>query len=144
MAYFGGLTKLRVGTKQLRGAARAAECRSLLAWGRRYLPGHFSRPSSAMHEWLDERLAAFSQSRGSRLNVIGPRGHAKSTIGTLAYVLKCAVEAREPYIWIVSDTKEQAQLHLENVKRELAENVRLAGDYPMSVGQRASLAAACD
>jgi predicted phage terminase large subunit-like protein len=56
-------------------------------------------------------------------------------VATLAYVLKCAVEGAEPYIWIVSDTAEQAALHLENVKRELVENLRLAADYPLAVGQ---------
>ncbi len=117
------------------GAQRAAEYSRLLDWGRHYLPAHFQRPSSAMHQWLESALAACSQSRGGRVNLIGPRGHAKSTLATLAYVLKCAVEASEPYIWIVSDTKEQAQLHLENVKRELADNEQLAEDYPLSVGK---------
>ena len=54
-----------------------------------------------------------------KLNVVGPRGGAKSTIGSLAFVLRSAVEAREPYIWIVSDTKHQAVSHLENLKAEL-------------------------
>jgi predicted phage terminase large subunit-like protein len=118
-----------------KGAQRAAKLPLLLDWGRHYLPEHFQRPSSPMHEWLESELAACSQSRGGRVNLIGPRGHAKSTLSTLAYVLKCAVEGAEPYIWIVSDTKEQAQLHLENVKRELIENGRLAEAYPLSVGK---------
>jgi len=118
-----------------RGAERAAAYSRLLDWGRHYLPAHFQRPSSMMHQWLESALAVCSQSRGGRVNLIGPRGHAKSTVATLAYVLKCAVEASEPYIWIVSDTKEQAQLHLENVKRELADNEQLAEDYPLSVGK---------
>ena len=41
------------------GQARRAACHGgdvldLLAWGRRYLPKHFSRPPSAMHRWLAE------------------------------------------------------------------------------------------
>ncbi|HEV3417440.1 MAG TPA: hypothetical protein VG056_11520, partial [Pirellulales bacterium] len=62
------------------------------------------------------------------------RGGAKSTIGTLAFVLRSALEAREPYIWIVSDTKHQAVSHLENVKAELRENPRIAADYPEGAG----------
>ena len=117
------------------GAGRAAKFGALLDWGRHYLAGHFRLPGSSMHEWLAAQLREAAAARGMRINLIGPRGNAKSTVGTLAYVLKCAVEGVEPYIWIVSDTKEQAQLHLENVKRELVENHRLARDYPIAVGK---------
>jgi predicted phage terminase large subunit-like protein len=118
-----------------RGAQRAGAYPRLLDWGRRYLAEHFRQPSSPMHRWLETQLAEVGQARGGRVNLIGPRGHAKSTVATLAYVLKCAVERREPYIWIVSDTKEQAQLHLENVKTELVDNRALAADYPLAVGR---------
>jgi len=73
--------------------------------------------------------------RGTKLNLLGPRGGAKSTIGTLAFPLREALEGREPYIWIVSDTKHQACAHLENIKTELLENNRLAEDYPQAVGR---------
>lgn len=108
---------------------------STLAWGQHYLPNHFSKPASAMHEWLAAQLDAFRIRRGDKVNLIGPRGSAKSTIATLAYVLRVAVEAWEPYIWIVSDTIPQAELHLDNVKTELVENPYLARDYPRSVGR---------
>ena len=91
----------------------------LLAWGRQFLSEHFRDPPSAMHVWLAGELAAWPEARGRRLNVIGPRGAAKSTLGTLAWPLRCALEGREPYIWIVSDTRSQARLHLENIKAEL-------------------------
>ena len=109
--------------------------RGLLEWGRNYLPEHFTKPASLMHRWLGERLDAMGLVRGTKLNVLGPRGGAKSTIGTLTYVLRAAVERWEPYIWIVSDTKHQARAHLENVKNELLENSRLAADYPRAVGK---------
>ena len=108
---------------------------STLAWGRRYLAGHFRCAPSAMHLWLEEQLDSFGENRGSKLNAIGPRGGAKSTIGTLCYVLRAAVEGWEPYIWIVSDTKNQAQTHLENIKIELEENELLAQDYPKACGR---------
>lgn len=106
-----------------------------LDWGRRYLTAHFAKPASAMHVWLGEQLDAFQHSRGLKVNLIGPRGGAKSTIGTLCYVLRAAVEGWEHYIWIVSDTKQQAQTHLENVKTELVDNPMLAADYPSAVGR---------
>ncbi len=60
---------------------------SLLDWGRRDLSAHFRRAPSGMHQWLAEQLDAMTVERGAKLNVIGPRGGAKSTIGTLAHVL---------------------------------------------------------
>src|SRR5262249_8644246 len=100
--------------------------RTTLEWGRYYLPKYFSKPASAMHEWLGAHLDAFRNERGLKINVIGPRGSAKSTIATLCYVLHAAVENWEPYIWIVSDTIPQARLHLDNVKTELVDNRLLA------------------
>ena len=108
---------------------------SLLDWGRRYLPNHFRRPPSRMHRWLQVRLDAMDHARGMKLNVLGPRGGAKSTLGTLTYPLRAAVENKEPYIWIVSDTRHQARAHLENLKTELADNPRLAADYPEAAGR---------
>ena len=106
-----------------------------LAWGRLFLPRYFAKAPSGMHEWLGAQLDLFRIERGSKVNVIGPRGSAKSTIATLCYVLRAAVEGWEPYIWIVSDTIPQAQLHLENVKAELTNNRLLAKAYPRSTGR---------
>lgn len=93
-----------------------------LAWGQRFLSAYFVHPPSAMHVWLAEQLDLFRSERGMKVNLIGPRGSAKSTLATLCHVLRSAVEAREQYIWIVSDTKEQARAHLDNVRIELEEN----------------------
>jgi len=116
-------------------AVGTADRLDLLAWGRRFLPEHFEQPPSAMHQWLARHLDAARALRGTKLNVLGPRGGAKSTLVTLAAVLRAAVEQAEPYIWIVSDTKHQAQAHLENVKTELVANVRLAEAYPDTTGR---------
>jgi len=112
-----------------------AEQLSLLEWGRRYLEHYFLQPPSQMHAWLAAELDAMTLRRGTKLNVIGPRGGAKSTLGTLAYALRAAVEGWEPYIWIVSDTRHQAAAHLENLKQELVSNRKLAADYPLATGQ---------
>jgi hypothetical protein len=109
--------------------------RPILAWGRTFLPAHFVHEPSLLHAWLGDELELLQDNRGTKINLIGPRGSAKSTIATLCYVLRAAVEEHERYIWIVSDTKEQAQAHLENVKTELVENKRLAEYYPNATGQ---------
>jgi predicted phage terminase large subunit-like protein len=107
----------------------------LIAWGQKYLPAHFTRPPSIMHRWLAQRLDGMSPRRGMKLNVLGPRGAAKSTLGTLAYPLREALEGRHRYIWIVSDTRPQAHAHLENLKAELVDNPLLGADYPDAVGR---------
>jgi predicted phage terminase large subunit-like protein len=108
---------------------------SLVDWSREFLPHYFSLRASPMHAWLAERADAMHEERGARINVIGPRGHAKSTVITLAHVLRSAIELREPYIWIVSDTHSQAADHLANIKAELVDNELLAAAYPGAVGQ---------
>ncbi len=108
---------------------------SLLDWARRYLPHHFRLPPSSMHRWLAFQLDRMHGRRGTKLNVLAPRGSAKSTLASLAYVLRGALSRQEPYIWIVSDTRHQACAHLENVKAELEDNPLLAADYPQAVGR---------
>src|SRR5690349_9425144 len=85
---------------------RAARPDTTLAWGRKFLPAYFVQQPSLMHEWLGAELDSSHAVRGSKINLVGPRGSAKSTIATLCHVLRSALERWEPYIWIVSDTKE--------------------------------------
>jgi predicted phage terminase large subunit-like protein len=108
---------------------------STLAWGRSYLPAYFVHPPSAMHRWLGRQLDGLSTDRGSKINVIGPRGSAKSTVATLCYVLRAALEGWEPYIWIVSDTGDQARIHLDNLRIELCDNDLLKRAYPSAKGR---------
>jgi predicted phage terminase large subunit-like protein len=105
----------------------------LLEWGQKYLPSHFVAPPSTMHRWLARQLDAGSANRGLRINVLGPRGSAKSTLAALALPLRSALQVDEHYIWIVSDTAEQACGHLENIKAELLGNPLLAA-YPAAAG----------
>ncbi len=121
--------------KLLHEATATPTSRTTIAWGRNFLPQHFAKSPSAMHWWLNEQLQKCDDKRGLRINTIGPRGSAKSTIATLAYALRCAVEGREPYIWIVSDTLHQANRHLENIREELLDNLHLAKTYPDAVGK---------
>ena len=105
----------------------------LLTWGKRFLPEHFRVAPSAMQRWMAAELDTWRGGEGAKLNVVGPRGGAKSTLVTLTYVLRAAVEGRERYIWIVSDTRGQACAHLVNLRSELVENRRLRGAYPAAV-----------
>ena len=121
---------------QARRAARARHgATDLVEWGRACLPDHFAQPPNAMHRWLALQLARAARRRGARINVLAPRGSAKSTVATLAYPLCRALEGDEPYIWIVSDTRDQACTHLDNLRAELERNPRLRAAYPDAAGR---------
>ncbi|MDO4549661.1 MAG: hypothetical protein Q4C96_00240 [Planctomycetia bacterium] len=98
-------------------------------WCFYHLPEYFTRPPSLMHEWFMRFLDHMRTARGTKLNIIGPRGGAKSTIGTLAFPLREALEGREKYIWIVSDTIPQACSHLENIYHAIRDNSMFMSKY---------------
>lgn len=66
-----------------------------------------------------------------RLLIIGHRDSAKSTFGSVAYVLYAALEKPEiyPFIIPVADTATQAGLNIANIKTELDSNQLLISDY---------------
>jgi predicted phage terminase large subunit-like protein len=116
-------------------ASGMAQPIQLLEWAKTFLPNHFVQPASKMHRWLAGELDQSQTERGTKLNVLAPRGSAKSTVATLAFPLRELLENREPYIWIISDTMSQAHTHLENIKTELTENRKLKQKYPDAFGK---------
>ena len=88
-----------------------------------------------MHRWLAEQIDNSHRNRGMKVNCIGPRGGAKSTVGTVAHVLRAAVESWEPLIWIISETEGQAENQLEKIKSELESNLTLKAAYPDAFGK---------
>lgn len=126
-----------IAEQKLSAARREVGSKGLLAFIGTYLPHYFKHAPSRMHTEVAarlEKMAAGQQEgtghRGARLAVAAPRGHAKSTLVTLGYVLWCVVYRLEPFIVIISDTAEQAQEMLSNVKTELETNQRLRCDFP--------------
>lgn len=106
-----------------------------LTWGAKYLPRYYTRQPSAMHRWIAEKLQAARRQRGARINVVGPRGGAKSTVGNTTYALRRAVEGTEPYIVLLGKTSKMADKQLGHIRRELEENQLLARDYPEACGR---------
>ncbi len=80
-----------------------------------------------MHRWLATHLDSIKDgTRGIKINVVGPRGSAKSTVATLALVLREALSGPGAlHFGLYRILKHQAAAHLENVKTELLENQRL-------------------
>src|SRR5262245_9652204 len=105
------------------------------AWAHRYLGAYLTDAPSGFHTWLAAELNALCGRRGTRLNIVAPRGSAKSTWAAEAYPLWQAVYGREPYIIIASDSSGQAEKRLSVIRGELETNERLAADYPEVAGK---------
>jgi predicted phage terminase large subunit-like protein len=95
-----------------------------------YLSHHLTKPMSRMHEELFELLKQASVQRPKRIATAAPRGHAKTTVVSLAYVLWCALYRKEMLILMISATKDQAVGLMKNIKHELQANRRLLEDFP--------------
>ncbi len=138
---FGGL--VAAVQQRIGAAARARQAdatvgrgaKGLLAWGANYLPAHFSRPASNMHRWLAGKIDAMRTARGIKLNLLGPRGGAKSTIGTLAFPCARPSKGGSRISGSFPIQSIKPVLILENIKAELLENGLLARDYPRAVGR---------
>lgn len=116
--------------EELRKVRRDLCAESCAAFARTYLDKHFPLPPSTMHTELFADLQAMVSQRGTRLAVAAPRGHAKSTIASLAYILWTICYQKEPYILLISDSGSQASDMLSHIKVELTENTLLTSDFP--------------
>jgi predicted phage terminase large subunit-like protein len=105
-------------------------------FARVYLAEMFSAAPSRMHEELFAQLADLHTRRGSHLAIAAPRGHAKSTVVTLAYALWALLCGRERLVIVASGTADQAKKLLEHIKRQLETNPLLLEDFPELVGAR--------
>lgn len=97
-----------------------------------YLPEYAKVPFSRMHHEMFAHLGEARTRRGLRLAIAAPRGHAKSTVVSLGYVLWCIVYQVENHILLLSDTADQAASLLSYVKHELETNVDLRADFPQA------------
>ncbi|MCC7146097.1 MAG: phage terminase large subunit [Phycisphaeraceae bacterium] len=95
-----------------------------------YLGQHLRLPPSRMHTELFVLLSQTTERRGRHIAVAAPRGHAKSTVVSLAYVLWSILYDRDRFVLLVSATREQTVQMLRNVKQELQNNPFLLADFP--------------
>lgn len=93
-----------------------------------YLAHYFYRPPAAFHPDLMAKLSDYGI---KRLLVVGFRGSAKSTLGSVALPIWMALEHPElyPFIIPIADTGTQAALNIANIKTELDSNELLINDY---------------
>lgn len=109
---------------------RTLASQSPRAFAKVYLARHFRLKPSRMHDGVFLLLGQATHGRSKRLAIAAPRGHAKSTVVSLAYVLWSALYRHEPLILLVSATREQAVQLLKNVKDEIQGNELLLEDFP--------------
>lgn len=126
-----------------RGLRRALGAIDLSYFGRAYLSHYFRNPSPPFHGELDDiwqsgvmksldptrSARQISRADGCRRAIEAPRGHAKSTNITFKDDLHAAVYAYKHYIIILSDSSEQAEGFLRDLKTELEDNPALKEDF---------------
>lgn len=133
------------------GLRKSLAAFDLSYFGRAYLPHYFVRKSPHFHEELDgiwgrgvmkgrnpEREAkTISREKGSRNVAAAPRGHAKSTNFTFKGSLHAVLYGYKHYILILSDSSDQAEGFLEDIKTELEENGNILMDFGPLKGDKA-------
>lgn len=95
-----------------------------------YLGEHCKLPFSRMHNELFELLSIATSERKQKIAVAAPRGHAKSTVVSLTYVLWSILYDHDKYVILVSATQEQSKQLLKNIKDETQFNPLLLEDFP--------------
>lgn len=112
-------------------------------FGRAYLPHYFLRKSPAFHEELDaiwtegvlknknpfHEAKEVSRMNGSRNAAAAPRGHAKSTNFTFKDTLHSVLYQYKHYPIILSDSSDQAEGFLTDIRTELEENGNIIMDF---------------
>lgn len=120
-------------------------------FARAYLSHYFVRESPQFHRELDEIWTSgvmknmnpikdskrISRAKGTHQVVAAPRGHAKSTNFTFKDSLHAALYAYKHYIIILSDSTEQAEAFLEDIKTELEDNADIIADFGIMKGEKA-------
>jgi predicted phage terminase large subunit-like protein len=109
---------------------KVAPAPDLLDWAKRFLPDRITHAYSVLHGVIGSVVTGLEE--GNRVNIVGPRDSAKSTLGSLAFPLCEALEGRETYIILVGDTGESAKGILERFAWEIENNELLQREYPDS------------
>lgn len=89
-----------------------------------------------MHEELFQEIQeAIDNGIPDNLAKAAPRGNAKSTIVSLALPLWVTVYKKKHYVLVISDTADQANDFLANIKSEFEDNALLKDDFGNLVGR---------
>lgn len=126
-----------------KGLRRKLGAIDLEYFGRAYLPHYFVRESPEFHAELDRiwrtgvmkgldpnaEAKQIDLTEGCRRAIEAPRGHAKSTTFTFKDSIHAAVYGYKHYEIILSDSSEQAEGFLADIKTEFEENAAIREDF---------------
>mgnify|MGYP000314142815 FL=1 len=90
-----------------------------------YFPHYIEEETPDFHKELIKEI----EKNQEIIPVAAPRGFAKSTIITFAYVMWQIIKGHEGIIPIVMDTKDQAEEQTGRIKIELENNPRIINDF---------------
>lgn len=82
------------------------------------LPHHFNLPPADFHREIAKQL----QKNEQYTCIVAPRGFAKSTLVSLAYILHQVLFRKVRFVVLLSDTASQAERFLDTIKAELEGN----------------------
>jgi len=99
---------------------------TLMGFCGQYLMHYFTLLRADFHKELFSLLEDWSI---KFLSIIGFRGSAKSSIGSLALPLWAALEGKAKFIVLIAETSAQAQLLIANLRYELEGNEYILRDY---------------
>jgi len=114
---------------ELSGHRRRLGSQSPRAFAEIYMKSNCHAPYSGMHKEIFTLLLQMTKRRKGRLAIAAPRGHAKSTIVSLVYVLWCVLYSKEKLVLIASNTITQAMALLKGIKHQLAHVCHLGGRF---------------
>ena len=97
-----------------------------IPWGAAFLPGHCHVGSPAFH-W---ELADLLEDPARLAAAVCPRGHGKTTVTDLIWILRGAAYKRFRYALLIADTQEQAAQYLDEIRQECEDNDILLAGYP--------------
>lgn len=139
------LSRYRKGEELLgaHGLRKELAAFDLSYFGRAYLPHYFFRQSPHFHEELDDIWTSgvlkgidpaedpkeINRKKGSRQVTAAPRGHAKSTNFTFKDDIHAILYQYKHYILILSDSTDQAEQFLDDIRIELEENANIIMDF---------------
>jgi hypothetical protein len=114
-------------------------------FGKAYFPHYFSRETPDFHReldriWMDGVLKGkfpltkqdskiISRLPGCKRGIAAPRGHAKSTNLTFKDTIHAIVYEYKHYPIILSDSSDQAESFLDNIRVEFEENEAIIEDF---------------
>lgn len=133
------------------GLRRKLAAVDLAYFGRAYLPHYFVRKSPAFHQELDDiwihgvmkdmnpitDADKISRADGNNRATAAPRGHAKSTSFTFKDTLHAILYLYKHYVIILSDSSDQSEAFLEDIKDELELNADIMEDFGKQKGDDA-------